>query len=57
MALSSDNQKIALADDNGEVKVFNYEDGRIQYLVTGHSNPVTAVNFSPDNNTLISGDS
>ena len=48
---------IAVADDNGEVKVFNFEDGKIMYLSAGHSAPTTKVVISPDGKIVVSGDS
>jgi len=48
---------ISVGDDNGEVKVFNYEDGSLIYLNSGHSSAVTRVSFSPDSKLLITGDS
>ena len=45
-----------MADENGEVKVFGFADGRIKQLVNGHSNPVKAVAFTPDGSMLVSGD-
>lgn len=48
---------IAVGDENGEVKVFGFEDGHILYLSNGHSSPVTHAVISPDCKILVSGDS
>ena len=34
---------VAVADDNGEVKVFHFGNGKLIHLVNGHSCPVTAI--------------
>ena len=56
MSLSLDCEMIAVADDSGEVKIFGFEDGKIMYLSSGHSSPITSVTISPDAKTVISGD-
>jgi len=57
MSLRNDNQGLAVADDSGEVKLFNYEDGRLLKLSNnGHAASVTALQVSPDNKLIVSGD-
>jgi WD40 repeat protein len=47
---------VAVADDNGEVKVFGFNDGKLIYINNSHSYPVTSIRISPDSKTMISGD-
>lgn len=56
LSLSLDCQMIAVADESGEVKIFGFDDGKIMYLSSGHSSPVTSVQISPDAKIVISGD-
>ena len=43
LALSPDYQTIAVVDENGEVKTFNSEEGKIQALENSHASAVTAI--------------
>ena len=52
-AYSPNGQKIAIANDNGEIEVFNSAATRIQIL-TGHTGSVTFVSFSNDGRWLAS---
>jgi WD40 repeat protein len=45
-----------VADDNGEVKIFGFEDAKIKYLSSGHSTSITSVVIAPDGKTVVSGD-
>ena len=56
ISLSFNNQRVAVADDNGEVKVFGFNDGKLIYINNSHSYPVTSIRISPDSKTMISGD-
>jgi len=48
---------VAVSDDSGEIKLFNFEDGKLLKLSNnGHAAPVTAVTIAPDGHKVISGD-
>ena len=52
-----DAQHVAVSDDAGEIKLFNFEDGKLLKLSNnGHAASVTAVTISPDGGKVISGD-
>jgi hypothetical protein len=52
VAFSPDGQTVALALDEGVVKLFDVDDGRVRSTLEGHEGPVWSVEFSPDGKTL-----
>jgi WD40 repeat protein len=57
MSVRSDAKSIIVCDDSGEIKVFGFDDGKLQRLTNnGHATAVTAVAASPDCKRIISGD-
>ena len=47
---------IAVGDDNGELKLFTYEDCRLIHIESLHSGAITAVKISPDNTLVLTAD-
>lgn len=46
-----------MSDDSGEIKIFNFQDGKLMKLTNnGHAASVTAIQISPDSTRIISGD-
>ena len=46
-----------MSDDSGEIKVFNFQDGKLMKLTNnGHAASVTAIQIAPDSTRIISGD-
>lgn len=57
LTVRPDARSVAVSDDSGEIKVFNFEDGKLMKLTSnGHACSVTSVQISPDSKKLISGD-
>ena len=57
MSARPDSRSVAVSDDSGEIKVFNFDDGKLLRLSSnGHASSVTAIQVSPDSKKLISGD-
>ncbi|OQY01809.1 MAG: hypothetical protein B6I26_02260 [Desulfobacteraceae bacterium 4572_130] len=58
-ALSLDNKFLALGgyQSQWEIRLVNFETGKILGLLKGHSNVILGLNFSKDNEMLISGSS
>ena len=57
IALNEVKHEIAVADEAGEIKIFNNVDGKLVFLDTlSHAAPVTSLQFSPDGVRLITGD-
>ena len=55
--MRNDSKSVTVSDDSGEIKIFNFDDGKLQRLTNnGHAASVTSVAVSPDNKELISGD-
>lgn len=49
--------EIAVADESGEIKIFDNLDGTLKFLdSTSHGSSVTSIAFSPDGQFLVSGD-
>lgn len=48
---------MAVSDDSGEIKIFNFQDGKLIKLTNnGHAASVTAIQIAPDSTRIISGD-
>ncbi len=54
-SFSPDGAMLASASDDGKVRVWNIPNGNLAYTLANHTNAVTAVSYSPDRKTLISG--
>ncbi|MEZ6055756.1 MAG: c-type cytochrome domain-containing protein [Planctomycetaceae bacterium] len=54
VAVSSDNQWIAIATDKPEVKLFKVADGQPGPVLTGHTDRITSLRFSEDSQQLYS---
>jgi Tol biopolymer transport system component len=52
VAFAPDGRTVALALDEGVVKLFDTADGRVVGTLEGHEGPVWSVEFSPDGKTL-----
>jgi cytochrome c len=55
IAVSSDGSLAAAAADGDLVRVWSVADGRVVAELPGHDAPVTAVSFTSDGSSLISG--
>ena len=55
VAFSPDGQTLAMAIDNGTVKLWDPETGSVRRTLSGHRGPVWSVVFSPDGQTLATG--
>jgi WD40 repeat protein len=55
-ALSQDGDLIAVGDDNGELKLFTYEECRLIHIESVHSGAITAVKISPNNTHILTAD-
>jgi WD40 repeat protein len=57
ISVRNDGKSVTVSDDSGEIKIFNFDDGKLLRLTNnGHATSVTSVAESPDNKKLISGD-
>jgi WD40 repeat protein len=57
LSLRSDGQSVVVSDDSGEIKLFNFEDGKLLKLSNnGHAASVSAIQVAPNSSKLISGD-
>lgn len=57
ISVRNDGKSVTVSDDSGEIKIFNFDDGKLLRLTNnGHATSVTSVAVSPDNKKLISGD-
>ncbi len=54
LAISPDNNYLALGDLNGNVMVFNLSNYKFQYRLTGQTARINSLEFSPKNNYLAS---
>jgi WD40 repeat protein len=54
IAISPNDQKLAVGNDNHTILIWNVADGRLLQLIEGHMLSVTGVAFSPDGMRLIS---
>ncbi|ANB14002.1 SKI complex subunit WD repeat protein SKI8 [Sugiyamaella lignohabitans] len=55
---ASNEEHVAAGFESGAIHVYNYKTGRLEYSLTGHSNPIRTVKFSPAATLLaIGGDS
>lgn len=55
IAFSADDRLLATGDGNGDVRLWQVEDGEQLQTLTGHGGWVRSLVFSPDGNTLLSG--
>ncbi len=53
--LSPDRRKAALGHDDGKIKIWDIEAGKLLGEFQGHTEGVRTVSFSPDGNLLVSG--
>lgn len=56
VAFGPEGRKVASAGDDGTVRVWNVEDGRLLFALEGHDGSVSSVAFSPDGKLIASGD-
>lgn len=57
LSVRNDGKSVTVSDDSGEIKIFNFDDGKLLRLTNnGHAASVTSVAVSPDSKKLISGD-
>jgi Tol biopolymer transport system component len=52
VAISPDGGTLAMAIDDGSVKLWDLKEGRVKGTLTGHAGPIWAVGFSPDGTGL-----
>lgn len=45
-----------MGNEQGEMKLFTYEDSRLIHFETAHANGITAVAISPDNTLILTAD-
>jgi len=57
VALSHDGKLLATGDANGEIHLWQVEDGKQLVTCKGHTGWIRSVAFSPDGSTLVSGSS
>ncbi|KAG2738290.1 WD40 repeat-like protein [Suillus brevipes Sb2] len=55
LALSPDSKKVASGSQNGAVKLWNVDTGKIVKTWTGHTMEVDSVSWSPDGGRVVSG--
>lgn len=55
VAFSPDGQRLALADDAGQITTLDASDGAVIGVLPRQAKPVLAVAYSPDGQTLVSG--
>jgi len=56
MAISPDGSLILVGNEEGEMKLFTYEDSRLIHFETAHAGSITAVCISPDNTLILTAD-
>ena len=56
IAISPDGLLILLGNEEGEMKLFTYEDSRLVHFETVHDTGITAVGISPDNTLILTAD-
>ncbi|MEA3211259.1 MAG: hypothetical protein QOE70_4316 [Chthoniobacter sp.] len=54
-AFSADGQRVAVAGEQGEVRVLDLTSGKTEALATGHTGLVWALGFSPDGRWIVTG--
>ena len=52
IAISPDGDELAMALDDGTIKLWDMADGKVRETLNGHRAPVWSVRFSPDGKTL-----
>ncbi|MBD2018428.1 WD40 repeat domain-containing protein [Microcoleus sp. FACHB-53] len=57
IAVSSEGKNVAGGTEDGTIKIFDRDIGKLIYILCGHSKSVLSVTFSPDGQTLVSGGS
>ena len=55
VAISPDNQKLAVGNNRGIVEIFSLDSPRAYQRITGHRRAITALAFSPDSRLIASG--
>ena len=53
-ALRPDGQRIALAGDDKQIRIYQMDNGQLLQTLTGHADAVTSLGFSPDGQRLTS---
>jgi WD40 repeat protein len=56
MSMSPEGSLIAVGDDQGEMKLFTYDDCRLIHMEQPHSCGISAVAISPDNTLVVTAD-
>ena len=56
VSVSSSQQVFAIGDENGEGKIFNYENGSFFAQAQGHCSSVTKVVIAPSDKLMVTGD-
>ena len=56
VAVSADGQIIVVGDENGEMKLFTYDDCRLIYMDAPHYYSICALSVSPDNTLILTAD-
>jgi WD40 repeat protein len=51
-AISRDGRRVAIGDDNGIIKIFNFATGRELLDIRGHTAPSNEISYSPDGNYI-----
>jgi WD40 repeat protein len=57
ITVSSEGKNVAGGSEDGTIKIFDRDIGKLIYILSGHSKSVLSVTFSPDEQTLVSGSS
>jgi WD40 repeat protein len=57
IAISPDSQTLACGTKDKSIKLWNLQTGKLQNTISGLSDPVHTLTFSPDGKTLVSGGS
>lgn len=53
-AISPDGRKIVASSWDGNIRVWDFENGKLLKIIGGHTNIVTFVSYRPDGNYLVS---